>query len=55
MHLTGKAQSNVQVRSVQAPVLKHSLPPGPGAGQALGFAQSSFMNILGEELQDGCD
>lgn len=55
MHLTGKAQSNVQVRSVQGPVLKHSLSPGPGAGQTLGFAQSSFMNILGEELQDGCD
>lgn len=27
---TDKPQSNVQVRSVQEPVLKHSLPPGPG-------------------------
>lgn len=54
VHLTGKPQSDAQVRSGQGPVPKHSLPPGPGAAQALACAQSSSTNILGEP-QDGCD
>lgn len=54
MHLTGEPQSDAQVRSVQRPLLKHSLPPGPGAVRAVSCDQSSSTSVSGVS-RDGCD
>lgn len=47
-------QSDAQVRSVQRPLLKHSLLSGPGAVQAVSCGQSASTNVSGES-QEGCD
>lgn len=55
VHLTGEPQSDVQVRSVQGPLLKHLLlPPGPGALRALSCGHSSSMNVSGDS-RVGCE